>query len=355
MTIQTTFGEAAPTYYVFKEGGDAPRHPHPSRFKAEREAERLAKITPGGVFHVVKLKKTLMYMAAAPAATPKNDDLAMRAAHARQLIGELAIGDRVRVTETHHVAPDAIGTIISMDDTTTVADEVVPTVRVLLDNEEEARRFQPQSLRKLHMYPDDGGLKPQVRPVGAGISTVEHFAELFLGKKPREPRVGDLVTYMERGVERQGEIRQLARQNTSVHLQRYVIRDIIDNILMPQTYERGDIRIDTPIEDRPEEAAKACATDDREPSILDMLFGGLFEAAAAQRQEPPAVEPGSECWIINGHGPFGVAQAFKGKLDSVDSDPTFGWVFIEGREKAAKVHMDRLVALDDPRVHVVSI
>lgn len=57
--IKTIFGEQKPTYFVFREGGGAPTQPHKSRFKAEKEAERLAQMIPGETFHVVKLKKSV--------------------------------------------------------------------------------------------------------------------------------------------------------------------------------------------------------------------------------------------------------------------------------------------------------
>lgn len=54
------YGEPRPTYFVFRNGANAPSHRHQSRVKASIEANRLSRKNPGVIFHVVKLKESYM-------------------------------------------------------------------------------------------------------------------------------------------------------------------------------------------------------------------------------------------------------------------------------------------------------
>ena len=54
MPTETPTQNAAPFWYVYREGGDAPQCKHPSKTSAVTEADRLALAFPSAVFHVLK-------------------------------------------------------------------------------------------------------------------------------------------------------------------------------------------------------------------------------------------------------------------------------------------------------------
>ncbi len=57
--IKRLFSDGPGRYLVIKTGGDAPTHPHHSRIRATREAERLAALHPGEIFTVAKIKEVI--------------------------------------------------------------------------------------------------------------------------------------------------------------------------------------------------------------------------------------------------------------------------------------------------------
>lgn len=59
--VKRLYGEPDAHYYVMREGGRAPTFAHDARFKAHKEATRLARKHPGSKFHIVKLKATVLF------------------------------------------------------------------------------------------------------------------------------------------------------------------------------------------------------------------------------------------------------------------------------------------------------
>jgi hypothetical protein len=55
-TIDRTFGDEKPRYYVMRIGGGPPRKPYRNRYSAESDAIKLAGENPGAEFAVLKVK-----------------------------------------------------------------------------------------------------------------------------------------------------------------------------------------------------------------------------------------------------------------------------------------------------------
>lgn len=344
MTIETTYGEQRPIYFVIREGGRAPRHRHDSRFKAEKEAERLAIKTPGAVFHVVKLKKTVT----------NTSKPVVESDRQWELVGRLNEGDRCQIKPTHHEFASERGHIAKIE----LMGET-PTVWVYLDSLKDKRRFSPSSIVATE--------EPAVHPIAPDREPAK--IESAMGRMYRPLRSGDLVDFDKNGEKRSGEVEKVVDRKGEKP--DYLVRDIIENVIVQTPFSGDALTLITRVEDRPELVRHAFAKPDEAPDEnLLRLFKALAPRFFSRRSDllPPPVPPidsfpgryipaGEDVWIIAQKGIGDIpGAALKGKLVGHDSDRDFVWVDIEGKEdNPTKVNASRVYHHDDSRIRVVPI
>lgn len=144
-SFENTYGEGQPTYYVWGEGTEMPTRTHSSRYKAEKEAERLAQLHPDRLFHVLKLKRSLRLTPTEPLFDRVvRESEAVRAQRDKQMDARRGMsgGLEVQVSRSHHEPQFAgqFGTI------TRLGEDDDTSVYVRMHGTQGEVRFSPTSL-----------------------------------------------------------------------------------------------------------------------------------------------------------------------------------------------------------------
>lgn len=247
--VRTLYGEAKAKYVVIAEGGEAPTKHHNERWMAAQEADRLAIKHPGQIFHVAKIKSTVV----AGEARPKGEDNYRKQMTAR---AEMEPGMWVKVRPAHHQYAGEVGYITSLG----AMDADDTSVWVKIGVNMPPIRFSPSSL--------------MVQKKGSG----EDIGDGGSNGINRIFGTGDLVTYHHRGEARKGKLAERRLDG------RWTMYDIINGEnVVGAAFGEDEISL---IESAAERIAHADAKSNDRPKADDTTaapegLGGIIARLAA--------------------------------------------------------------------------
>lgn len=213
--VEQTAGAEDAAYFVFVEGGKAPKKPHPNRFLAEKEARRLVAMLPGSTVHLMKVRSTYVNTDPAPEKPVKLDrDARLVANFSKQMAARAGMepGDWVKVKDGHYAHAGEMGIIDRLGDAATGDSSVY--VRIALNS--EPQRFSPSSLT-----------------VQSPKRKAEEPAKVQDEGVRDEARVGDIFTAAINN--RDFEVLGMTRDPSTGRVNTMKVRDILTNDVLPMT------------------------------------------------------------------------------------------------------------------------